>query len=220
MSGLRITADLLRRSLAEGTARPLAPSALVSEAGARPAAVVLPVRLEPFPHVLAALRASGLREHAGEVAFPGGKPDPGDFGLEATALRELEEELGLPRRSAEVLGRLSPVPVITGRYVIHPFVALVDSDLVPVPEEAEVERVLALPILPYLLGELRPLALRTSFRGFEITVPHFELDGCTLYGASACVFFELLERLAEAAGVSMPPPIPTNERPWGNRYRR
>ncbi|MDQ6692095.1 MAG: CoA pyrophosphatase, partial [Candidatus Dormibacteraeota bacterium] len=67
-------------------------------------------------------RPDGLRHHSREIAFPGGKPEPGDAGLVGTALRETEEELGVNRSRLRVIGTLTPVPTATSRFTLNPVV--------------------------------------------------------------------------------------------------
>lgn len=201
---------------------------------ARPAGVLLPVRFGPVPHVLAMVRPHTMKEHAGEVGFPGGKCEPGESHL-ATALRETEEELGLVREKVEPLGALQPVSVITGRFVIHPFVGVVDEGAPIAPSPDEVERLVELPIAPFLTGEkpFSAVEVRLSERADPegafghtpvhegvLQLPHFELDGCVLYGASAYVFHELLVRLATTLGRELPTPRLERELPWAGRYGR
>jgi 8-oxo-dGTP pyrophosphatase MutT (NUDIX family) len=90
-------------------------------------------------------RAHGLRDHSGQVAFPGGKLDPEDDSLLTTALREAEEEIGFGRDAIDVIGQLDDYLTITG-YTITPFVAWVPPDLAPVPNAAEIARVFAAPV--------------------------------------------------------------------------
>jgi 8-oxo-dGTP pyrophosphatase MutT (NUDIX family) len=195
---------------------------------ARAAAVVVPIALSPEPDTATApgpaaivvLRGSHLKDHGGEVGFPGGKPDPGDADLAATALRELEEEVGVPAAEVDLLGTLRPMPVITGRYLIHPFVGVLRAGAVPRAASAEVARVLSVPLLPLLTGERPFEAVIGEWNGQTIFAPHFALEGCVLYGASAYILYELLARVAAALGLSMPAPRIQEERPWGDRYAR
>ncbi len=102
-----------------------------------PAAVLLPVLDLSTPRVLLTKRSDLVRDHKGEISFPGGVRDPEDPDLLGTALRETEEELGIPRSSIDVLGALPPTHTIASGYVIVPFVGLLVQrpPMVPSPEE-------------------------------------------------------------------------------------
>lgn len=230
---LEITTSLIEEAMKLPEVRPRSGREVLALPNARPAGVLLPLRLEPVPHVLAMIRSRKMREHAGEVGFPGGKNEAGES-LLVTALREAEEELGLARHRVRPLGSLQPVSVITGRFVIHPYVAILDRDQPVVPCAQEVERVLELPILPWLSGEMPIHAVEVNLdnatepagafgstpvsKAGVLQLPHFQLDGCVLYGASAYVFHELLVRIATASGHSLPPPRLQKELPWTGRY--
>jgi 8-oxo-dGTP pyrophosphatase MutT (NUDIX family) len=110
----------------------------------RPAGVLVAVMLDRR-EVLLTKRSSQLRHHPGQVAFPGGKVDKADAGVEAAALRESEEEIGLPRHRVEVLGHLPPHETITG-FLATPVVGIVRGHFAPVPEAGEVEEVFAVPM--------------------------------------------------------------------------
>lgn len=230
---LEITASLIEKAMKLPEVRPRSGRDVLALPDARPAGVLLPLRLEPVPHVLAMVRSRKMREHAGEVGFPGGKNEPGES-LLVTALREAEEELGLARHRMKPLGPLQPVSVITGRFVIHPFVATLETASPVVPCPQEVERVLELPILPWLSGERSIHAVEVHLENATepagafghtpvseaglLQLPHFELGDCVLYGASAYVFHELLVRIAKALGHELPPPRIQKELPWRGRY--
>ena len=179
----------------------------------RPAAVVVPVHFEPTPMVSFVLRASHLSAHAGEIAFPGGKPEPGEELVE-TALREAEEEVGLRHDDFELLGTLTPVPVITGAFLIHPFVMAVRAGAVPAPACGEVERVLQTPVIAWLSGELRRSVYPVEWRGSRVHMPEFAICGRTLFGATAIVFNELLMRIADALGAELPTPDLLDKPAW------
>jgi 8-oxo-dGTP pyrophosphatase MutT (NUDIX family) len=214
-----LTRDLLRAALTGPLPMPSLGSAIDTR-HARAAAVVVPLRLGPEPAVFVVLRGSQLKDHGGEVGFPGGKPEPGDADLAATALRELEEEVGVPASAIELLGQLMPVPVITGRYLIHPFVGALHADATPRIASAEVARVLALPLLPILTGRQPIAAVSGEWNGAKVLAPHFPLDGCVLYGASAYILYELLARLAAKLETELPPLVFEDVAPWGDRYTR
>ncbi|MFT3768324.1 MAG: CoA pyrophosphatase [Minicystis sp.] len=216
---MRLDADLIRESLAHPMPLP-ALGMTIDIQHARPAAVVVPIRLAPEPRVVLVLRGSHLKDHAGEVGFPGGKPNPTDDGLEATALRELDEEVAVPAAEVTILGSLMPMPVITGRYLIHSFVGLLAETASPRIASPEIARILELPLLPIFTGEQRIAAVHGRWSETVVFAPHFEIDGSVLYGASAYILYELLLRVAAKLGLTLPPPEITETLPWGDRYSR
>ncbi len=213
----RLDVDLVRRAV-QGPAGPHAGSRFIDVSHAKPAAVVVPLQLAPEPAAVLVLRGSHLKDHAGEVGFPGGKPDPSDADLRATGLRELEEEVGVGAAEIEIVGELRPMPVITGRYMIHPFAGVLRDGASPRVASREITRILSLPLLPLLTGERVIDAVQGEWHGVVLFAPHFEVDGCVLYGASAYILYDLLSRLAATLGLMLPPPRIVNELPWGNRY--
>lgn len=212
----RITAAALRGAL-RGPPLPL-DAGPIDVSAARPAAVAVPIALAPEPTIHLVLRGSHLADHAGEIAFPGGKAEASDASLRATAAREMLEEVGVHEREIEWIGELSPIPVITGRYVIHPFVGLLAAGVVPRVASGEIAEVLTLPIAPYVLGEQRVRAIVGRWGGAEVLAPHFPVGGRILYGATAYVTYELLARIAAAIGGALAPPVIEAEAPWANRY--
>jgi 8-oxo-dGTP pyrophosphatase MutT (NUDIX family) len=126
-------------------------------------------------HVWLVRRASGLRQHGGQVAFPGGKRDPEDDSLLTTALREAHEEVGLARAEADILGMLDDYLTITG-FTITPFVGWVRSDLALTPNEGEVARVFAAPVAAFFEA---PTGIFPR-HGYKI-------DGELVWGATAAI---------------------------------
>ncbi|MDI1451077.1 CoA pyrophosphatase [Polyangium sp. 6x1] len=213
---MRISPDDVRRALAGLPAKD-SPWTSMLQADARPAAVAVPIRFTPDPVVIAILRSAELREHASQVAFPGGKREPGDVDLYATALREMDEEVGLAGEGIERLGELTPTPTYNGRYLIHPYAVALDEAHAPVARSGEIARVLELPLGAYLRGEAPRGGVMVTWNGAEIFMPHFRLDACVLYGASAVIFHELVVQIADGIGATLPPPILEREMPWGDR---
>ncbi|MFO0762998.1 MAG: CoA pyrophosphatase [Byssovorax sp.] len=216
---MSLTADQVREAIAgiDGSIRWPGP---IDVSRAMPAGVVVPLLLTGEPRVALVLRSAHLDDHAAEVGFPGGKPDPSDADLRATALRELGEETGVTADQVTWLGILSACPVITGRFLIHPFVAALSADAAPHVASSEIARVIELPIEPLITGETPTYGVESEYQGVRILAPHFRLDGCVLYGASAYIFYELLARIAAHTGRSLPVPRLEAVPPWGNRYRR
>lgn len=109
-----------------------------------PAAVLIAVSDAPEPMLLLTRRPITMRRHAGQVAFPGGRIDPGDKGPIEAALREAEEEVDLPRGRVDVLGTLDPYETGTG-FSITPVVGIIPPGIVLTPHAAEVAAVFEVP---------------------------------------------------------------------------
>ena len=139
-------------------------------------------------------RRANLRHHAGEISFPGGRRDPDDAGLKDTALREAEEEIGLPRAEVRLLGELSPVSTFVTNYVIHPFVGLIPAGLAWQASEREVDVVLELPLQALHAGRTRT---RMERRGISFETDAYVVDEHLIWGATARIVDHLLERAEE-----------------------
>jgi 8-oxo-dGTP pyrophosphatase MutT (NUDIX family) len=146
-------------------------------------------------HAVLTKRREDLSRHAGEISFPGGRQDFPDEDLRVTALRESEEEIGLPREEVELVGALPPVGTFVTGYRIHPFVGLIKPGHAWTPQPNEVEEVLEVS-LPALVGgyELKRL-LR---RGVPIKTPTYTVGHSFIWGATARIVQQLLERLGPA----------------------
>ena len=112
----------------------------------RDAGVLVPIVARPEgATVILTKRSSALKHHPGQIAFPGGKVDPGDDGVIGAALREAEEEIGLPASEVSVLGTMSPHETVTA-FQVTPVVALVSPGFTAVPEIGEVAEVFEVPL--------------------------------------------------------------------------
>lgn len=179
----------------------------VVPAGLRSAAGLLLI----YPHdgewqVPLTLRASALRHHTGQVSLPGGRVDEGET-LEAAALREAFEEIGLEPGVVEVLGRLSPLHIPVSNHLLHPVVGITATRPSFRVAEAEVARLIEVPIV-----HLRaPATVRWEQRIRErppavlMDVPYFEVDGARVWGATAMVLAEFLA-VMDALDGGPPPP--------------
>ena len=126
-----------------------------------------------------------MSSHAGQVALPGGKSDPGDASLRNTALREAEEELGIPPAEVDVLGALDDHVTTTG-FVVTPWVAWVPANLRVRPNPAEVARAFAPPLRAFFA---RPQGDQ-PWSGWTI-------DGELVWGATAWIFHTLVSIIRE-----------------------
>lgn len=167
----------------------------VPDDDARRAAVLVPILLSPGgPRIVYTLRTDALRDHAGQVSFPGGGVDPEDGSLLETALREAEEEVDLRRDLVEVVGELEDMYVPPSRFLVKPFVGLLppEADLVLAPDEVEA-------IFSVGLDELMdPRNLRTEVwerDGRPLEVPCFAVGGHEIWGATGAMTANLLVRL-------------------------
>ena len=138
-------------------------------------------------------RARGLTTHAGQLAFPGGKREPGDRDLLDTALRESKEEVGLDRRSVQILGRLEPVPTPT-RFFIVPFVGRLLDPWVPERCSGEVANILTPSLSELCDPSLHSVSDVRRWRGRDYHLHEFAIHDPPLWGATARMTYELLTR--------------------------
>ncbi|NMC70839.1 MAG: CoA pyrophosphatase [Myxococcales bacterium] len=175
--------------LAEPPARSLEPD------DREPAAVLVPLFPDP-PCGLSTLftvRTTTVRDHKGQVSFPGGVRDASDPDLLATALRETAEELEIPRADVEILGRLDDLPTLTG-YLIRPFVGFLRRRPRVRPNPQEIARVLWAPLA--VLAAPGACRLRhVESGGWSGLWPAFEIDDALIWGATARVLANLLDRV-------------------------
>ena len=197
-------AQMLREALASGAERSpeLLPGdprdPLFEEGGAdTPAAVLVAVVDRAEPSVILTVRTETVRKHAGQVAFPGGRIDPEDDGPVAAALREAEEEIGLPRARVEVIGTADPYRTITG-FTVTPVIGVVPPGLALIPHPGEVAAIFETP-LRHLLEPANQIVRTMDWRGRERSYYEIEWDGRRIWGATAAMIVNLSRRLALAA---------------------
>jgi 8-oxo-dGTP pyrophosphatase MutT (NUDIX family) len=201
-----ISLDGLRRVFAGRTGAPADVEA--RERSARPSAVLAACYEDDREtYVVLTRRARDLRAHRGEVSFPGGAVDPGER-LEAAAVREAHEEIGLDPASVEVLGELDHLTTITSRSFIVPFVAVLDGRPELVANPAEVDLVLRVPLAELLRDDVFHEEWWRHDR-FGTLIDHpiffFELAGDTVWGATAAMLRQFLALALELeAGVDHP----------------
>lgn len=148
---------------------------------------------DPDPRLLLIERSPTLRAHAGQLAFPGGKPEPHDASLLDTALREAAEEVGLPIAETTVLGRLSPVPTPSG-FLVMPFVGW--APLHWVPQTSHEVHGLVTPRLRELADPARHRVTGSrSWQGRAYVMHEYAVHDPPLWGATALMVWELLRRM-------------------------
>lgn len=157
------------------------------------AAVLVPVTDRPDPGVILTQRTETLSRHPGQIAFPGGRVDPGDADTIAAALREAEEEIGLPRDQVTVVGPADRYRTITG-FQVTPVIGVVPPDLMLTPHEAEVATVFEAP-LAFLLDSANHIEASVEWQGRERHYYEIMWDGHRIWGATAAMIVNLSRRL-------------------------
>ncbi|MFD0859521.1 CoA pyrophosphatase [Roseovarius aquimarinus] len=163
----------------------------------RPAGVLVPLMMTPHgARLLLTQRSSVLKQHPGQIAFPGGKQDECDADVTAAALREAHEEIGLAPSNVEVLGHLPEHETVTG-YMVTPVIGRVRAPFTPVPEAGEVAEVFDVP----LAHVLDPARFRVEARYWRGTMRRYytvPFGPYYIWGATA----RMLRALADVAGRS------------------
>ncbi len=158
------------------------------------AALLLVYPMADIPHVLLTVRGASLREHTGQVSFPGGAVDPHES-IETAALREAAEEVGVTPGAVRVLGRLTPLHIPVSGYLLHPVVGIADERPDFRVAEWEVARILEVPIDVLRDPAVVKRETRTrEYEGktYEMEWPYFELEGEKVWGATAMALAEFM----------------------------
>ena len=157
-----------------------------------PAAVLIAITDRREPGVILTVRREHMRTHAGQIAFPGGRVDPGEDPVDA-ALREAHEELLMDRDAVEVVGALEPYRTVTG-YVVTPVIGAIPPDLPLEPHEHEVADWFEAP-LAHLLDPANQVRQSALFQGAERHYYEIVWNGRRIWGATAAMIVNLSRRL-------------------------
>jgi 8-oxo-dGTP pyrophosphatase MutT (NUDIX family) len=184
----------LSRERIRASLRRTPPELSASESGLRPAAVLLPIVERAEPYALFTRRTDDLPSHAGQICFPGGRYHPDDDTLIRTALREMEEEIGLPHQDVDVAGFLDSYETLNTGFAILPVVGFLRDDFTLVVNPREVAEVFEAP-LSYILDP-KNHAIKSVERG-GVMREFYAIDyaGHTIWGATAAMIVNLSERL-------------------------
>jgi 8-oxo-dGTP pyrophosphatase MutT (NUDIX family) len=162
----------------------------------RESAVLVPLLVrDGEPRLVFTKRLATLRQHAGQVSFPGGARDPEDVTSLHTALREMREELGVPPARVEVLGRLDELPTVT-EFRVHPFVGGIPADTRYTPNPDEVEEVFEAP-LAHFLGREHLRTEKRTVRAEERDIYFYDYGRHVIWGATARIVRNLLDVAAD-----------------------
>lgn len=168
-------------------------AALLGDTPRRPAAVLIGIRDDREQHVVLTVRTDTLQQHAGQVAFPGGRVEATDDGIVAAALRESHEEIGLDAQMVTPLGFLESFETISG-YSVTPVVAIVAAEATLKADPGEVAEVFEVPFAFFL----EPANLRRytmDFRGHRREMVEFLHAGYRIWGVTAAILYNLLKRM-------------------------
>jgi 8-oxo-dGTP pyrophosphatase MutT (NUDIX family) len=167
------------------------------------AAIVIPLIDRPQGlMVLLTERSRQLKNHPGQVGFPGGRREPEDINARATALRELEEEISIPASSVSIINDLDTYITRTG-FQVTPVVAELSNDIQPVPDPGEVEEIFEVP-LSFLLDPKNRKVESREYEGKQRSFYAFRFEGHYIWGVSAGMIINLIEALT--GPVSPPSP--------------
>ncbi len=160
---------------------------------------IIPYEEKPYELILIHRSERGTR-HRGEMSFPGGKFDPrADKSLKDTAMRETEEEIGVSRKNIKILGCLDDFPTMT-RYIITPFLGIIDKNQILQKDNREVQRILKIPIDFFTnTGNFREQAVDIDNKKFPIFYfNYFDSENeqkYTIWGATAYMIVTFLEQI-------------------------
>lgn len=160
----------------------------------RPAAVLIPVmKSESGPVVWLTKRSAALKHHPGQISFPGGKQDPADLDLTATALREAQEEIGLSSDNVEIIGQLGSHETVTN-FEVTPILGRIRDHFDPILEIGEVAEVFCIPLSHVLKPENFVIEHRVwaGKRRYFYAVPY---GPHYIWGATARILRSLSERM-------------------------
>jgi 8-oxo-dGTP pyrophosphatase MutT (NUDIX family) len=161
--------------------------------GRTDAGVLVPLYVENGElHAVFTKRREDLRRHPGEISFPGGRYEEGEPDLIATALREAEEEIGLPADAVEILGALQPTPTIATGYAVYPFVGMIEAGRTWTLSPREVAEVLELSLVELRAGYARRRLIR---RGLPIRTDTYVVGDHLIWGATARILADLFDRI-------------------------
>jgi len=146
-------------------------------------------------HLVLTKRRDDLQSHAGQVSFPGGRHEPPES-LSETALRETHEEVGVNPTSLTLIGELTPLYIFPSDFEVHPFVAWHANGARPgfTPNSNEVAQIIETPLARFFDPAVR-MEETWTIRGYRLQVPFFDIQGHKVWGATAMMLSEFLERL-------------------------
>jgi 8-oxo-dGTP pyrophosphatase MutT (NUDIX family) len=148
--------------------------------------------------ILLTVRSQSLRQHGGQISFPGGRADQTDHGLDQTALRETHEEIGVAPDQVELLSELPEMPTFSG-YRVKPFIGLIQETPVLKANPSEVDEVFFYPI-SHLLGEDAISDRQVFYRGEPRDYQLIMYQNYRIWGATAAILLQFKQLLSHNVG--------------------
>ena len=174
------------------------------------AAVLIALTDEENPEVIYTLRSNKVSSHQGEVSFPGGMQEESDTSLIITALRESEEEIGLPQNCVKILGSLDTM-VSRFNVSVTPFVGVIPGDVELNTSSEEIEACFRVP-LSFLLKDKRYRNDEVNRNGETFYMPAYKYSSYIIWGLTAMITVNFLNRALEAKiDMSLPSKIEGEE---------
>ncbi|MFC1989671.1 NUDIX hydrolase [Chloroflexota bacterium] len=174
------------------------PKSRIVDAGRVPSAVLIPIyRKQGEYYILFTKRTEIVKDHKGQISFPGGAYENYDDTLLDTALRETTEEIGLPAEKVKLLGELDDFPTSTSNYIISPFVGAIQWPYPLKIDPIEVDEIIEIPISALLDKDC--VSLETEIiDGQEATAYFYNYQGNVVWGATARILTQLLDIVRQA----------------------
>ena len=153
-------------------------------------ALLVPDPINSIPRIVLIERSEGPVSHSGQISFPGGKRE-GDEDLLVTALREANEELGIQANQVSLLGGLTSLYIPPSNFLVHPFLGYMNEIPEFILSEAEVKRVLLLPVSSFLDQGNVSIEVFKSSNGASVEAPTYRIEDVTIWGATAMMMAEI-----------------------------
>jgi 8-oxo-dGTP pyrophosphatase MutT (NUDIX family) len=148
-------------------------------------------------HLILILRKTYKGVHSAQIGFPGGKFEDEDVNLEVTALRETEEEVGVPREVVSVIKELTEIYIPPSNFFVQPFIAITTKTPNFIAQEEEVEELIEVPLSHFMDDSILTTKVLSTSYATNIDVPAFLLNGHIVWGATAMMLSEVRELLKE-----------------------
>ncbi|MCX6257570.1 MAG: CoA pyrophosphatase [Bacteroidia bacterium] len=156
------------------------------------AVLILIFPVHEMPHIVFIERASYDGKHSGEISLPGGKAEPGDINIDATALRESEEEVGVIQADIKIIGRLTELYIPFSHFCVQPIVGIIDYEPVFIPNKLEVKSIIIAGIAE-LLDPANRQTEDIKIADNNINAPFYSVKGHHIWGATSMIMSEFLE---------------------------